>query len=42
MLVKIKKMPDALTENKIMKKAKIEDEFKKEIRKNKRKLQKSY
>ena len=35
-------MPDASMKNKIMKKAKTENEFEKEIRKNKRKLQKSY
>ena len=39
---KDKKVPDALAENKITKKAKIEDEFEKEIRKNKRKSQKNY
>ena len=39
---KDKKVPDALAENKITKKAKIEDEFEKKIRKNKRKSQKSY
>ena len=36
------KIPDASAENKIMKKAKIENKFEKEIRKNKRKSQKSY
>ena len=35
-------MSDASAENKIMKKAKIEYKFEKEIRKNKRKSQKSY
>ena len=35
-------MPDASAENKIMKKAKIEYKFEKEIRKYKRKSQKSY
>ena len=35
-------MPDASIENKTMKKAKLENKFEKEIRKNKRKSQESY
>ena len=42
LVYKNEKIPDASAENKIMKKAKIENKFEKEIRKNKRKSQKSY
>ena len=36
------KIPNVSAENKIMKKAKIQNEFQREIRKNKRKSRKSY